>query len=130
MNEDNEKISLSDLQLSIMRILWAQPNSSTAQVTEALRSSRDLAHTTVATLLTRLEKRGLLSSQRDNRQIFYTALMSEAQIQRSMLSDLLATVFKGNTRMLLNHLIQDNEIHAADLDRVRQLIDDQGEENV
>lgn len=126
MDEDADKVSLSDLQLSIMRVLWEQPHSSAAQVTEILRSSRSLAHTTVATLLTRLEKRGLLSSQREGRQIFYTPLMSESQIQRSMLADLLATVFRGNTPALLNHLVQEDEIKTDDLERIRQLIEDKG----
>ncbi|WP_395006393.1 BlaI/MecI/CopY family transcriptional regulator [Undibacterium sp.] len=130
MDEDTDKVSLSDLQLSIMRVLWEQPHSSAAQVTENLRGSRDLAHTTVATLLTRLEKRGLLRSQREGRQIFYTALMSESQIQRSMLADLLATVFRGNTPALLSHLVQEDEIKADDLEKIRQLIEDKGGDHV
>lgn len=130
MDEDTDKVSLSDLQLSIMRVLWEQPNSSAAQVTEILRNSRALAHTTVATLLTRLEKRGLLRSQREGRQIFYTALMSESQIQRSMLADLLATVFRGNTPALLSHLVQEDEIKADDLEKIRQLIEDKGGDHV
>jgi BlaI family penicillinase repressor len=130
MDEDTDKVSLSDLQLSIMRVLWEQPHSSAAQVTENLRGSRDLAHTTVATLLTRLEKRGLLRSQREGRQIFYTALMSESQIQRSMLADLLATVFRGNTPALLSHLVQEDEIKADDLEKIRQLIEDRGGDHV
>lgn len=130
MDEDTDKVSLSDLQLSIMRVLWEQPHSSAAQVTENLRGSRDLAHTTVATLLTRLEKRGLLRSQREGRQIFYTALMSESQIQRSMLADLLVTVFRGNTPALLSHLVQEDEIKADDLEKIRQLIEDKGGDHV
>ena len=57
-------VSLSELQLSLMRVLWQRGEASTAEVAEALRGERDLAHTTVATLLTRLEKRGLLASRR------------------------------------------------------------------
>lgn len=130
MDEDADKVSLSDLQLNIMRVLWDQPNSSAAQVTEMLRDSRALAHTTVATLLTRLEKRGLLSSRREGRQIYYTPLVSESQIQRSMLADLLATVFRGNTPALLSHLVQEDEIKVDDLEKIRQLIEEKGGDHV
>ena len=51
-------VHLSDLQLAVMHVLWARPEASTADVAAALAPRRDLAHTTVATLLTRLERRG------------------------------------------------------------------------
>ena len=57
-------VALSDLQLDLMRVLWQRGEASTAEVAESLAGSRSLAHTTVATLLTRLEKRGLLAMRR------------------------------------------------------------------
>jgi BlaI family transcriptional regulator, penicillinase repressor len=97
MDEDtgSEDVSLSELQLSLMRVLWARGEASTADVAEALRGERDLAHTTVATLLTRLERRGLLSSRREGRALLYTPLVSEAQVQRSMVGSLVDRLFAG-----------------------------------
>ena len=84
MDEDigSGDVSLSELQLSLMRVLWARGEASTADVAEALRGERDLAHTTVATLLTRLEKRGLLSSRREGRALLYQPLVTQADVQR------------------------------------------------
>ena len=69
-----------------MRVLWERGTASTAEVALGMAGERDLAHTTVATLLSRLEKRRLVSSKRDGRQLVYRARVSEAVVQRSMVS--------------------------------------------
>lgn len=123
MDEETSDVSLSDLQLDIMRVLWATPDASVVSVAEALRAKRALAHTTVATMLTRLEKRGVVASKRDGRQLLYTALVSESQVQRSMVSGLLSSLFRGNASALLSYLVREDEIAASDLEKMRALLD-------
>jgi predicted transcriptional regulator len=123
MDEDQSEVSLSDLQLTVMRVLWAQPDSSTAQVVEALRATRPLAHTTVATLLTRLEKRGLVSATREGRQLLYRPEVTERQVKRSMVSNLVSSLFEGNASALLSHLLRADEIGTSDLEKIRAMLD-------
>jgi BlaI family penicillinase repressor len=122
-----EDIVLSDLQLDLMRVLWRSGELSVAEVTEAL-ADRGLAHTTVATLLTRLEKRGVVESRRDGRQLAYRASVSEAQVRRNMVSSLIAQVFRGDSKALLAHLLSEREVAPGDLEQVRALLkrDDDG----
>jgi BlaI family transcriptional regulator, penicillinase repressor len=116
-----EDIVLSDLQLDLVRVLWRSGELSVAEVTEAL-ADRDLAHTTVATLLTRLEKRGVVAARRDGRMLVYTATVSEAQVRRSMVSSLIAQVFRGDPKALLAHLVSERELAQGDLEQVRVLL--------
>ncbi|NOT88227.1 MAG: BlaI/MecI/CopY family transcriptional regulator [Lysobacter sp.] len=116
-----EDIVLSDLQLDLMRVLWRSGDLSVAEVTEAL-ADRDLAHTTVATLLTRLEKRGAVAARRDGRMLVYTASVSEAQVRRNMVSSLIAQVFRGDPKALLAHLVNEREVAQGDLEQVRALL--------
>ena len=60
--------SLTDLQLAIMRILWDRAEATVVEVQTRLRPERDLAQTTIATLLSRLEKRGVVEHRLDGRQ--------------------------------------------------------------
>jgi BlaI family penicillinase repressor len=113
---------LSDLQLELMRVLWQRGEASTAEVVEVLARSRGLAHTTVATLLTRLEKRGVVAARRDGRQLVYHALAAEGDVRRSMVSGLLGSLFGGDARALLAHLLREEEIAPGDLEQVRQLL--------
>jgi BlaI family transcriptional regulator, penicillinase repressor len=117
-------IKLTGLQLAVMRVLWARGEASVLDVQEALRDDdRDLAQTTVATLLSRLEKRGVAAYRLDGRQYVYRALTSEADVRESVLADITQGLFGGDVTTLVSHLLNTNEVDEADLARVRALID-------
>ena len=116
----NEDVSLSELQIALMRVLWQRGETSTADVAAELAEERGLKHTTVGTLLTRLEKRGVVAQRREGRQLFYRALVGEAQVRRSMVADLLGALFDGDARALVAHLVQESDIAPGDLAKVRK----------
>lgn len=116
----NEGVSLSQLQIALMRVLWRRGETSTADVATELADERGIKHTTVATLLTRLEKRGVVAQRREGRQLFYSALVGEAQVRRSMVADLLGALFDGDARELVAHLVEESEIAPGDLAKVRK----------
>ena len=113
-------VSLSELQIALMRVLWRRGETSTAEVAAQLAEERSLKHTTVATLLTRLEKRGVVAQRRDGRQLFYRALVDEADVRRSMVAGLLGVLFAGDARELVAHLVEESEIAPGDLAKVRR----------
>ena len=117
-----EDVALSELQIAVMRELWSRQEASTAEVAQALADQRGLAHTTVATLLTRLEKRGVVAARRDGRPLGYRALVSEAQVRRSMVAGLLGSVFGGDAPALVSHLVRESELGADDLERIKRLL--------
>lgn len=118
---DTDDIALSELQLDVMRVLW-RGEASVADVAAALVTSRGLAHTTIATVLTRLAKRGLVAADRDGRQLIYRALVDESQVRRSMVGDLIQSLFRGDPKALLAHLVSEKEVAPGDLERVQALL--------
>lgn len=117
---------LSGLQLEIMRAVWARGSASTAEVVETLSPTRPLAHTTIATLLSRLERRGLLRSQKAGKHLVYQATVAESEVRRSMVSDFLDRLFHGDAKALVAHLLSEREVAEADLERARQLLQQRG----
>ena len=77
-----DSVTLTDLQLAIVRILWTKGASTVLEVQEGLLPERSLAQTTVATLLTRLEKRGVVRHQMVGRQFRYEALVTEPDVRQ------------------------------------------------
>jgi predicted transcriptional regulator len=118
---DGDDIALSDLQLDVMRVLW-RGEASVADVAAALAAERGLAHTTVATLLTRLAKRGAVAPRRDGRQLYYRALVSESQVRRTMVGELIQSLFQGDPKALLAHLVREREVAPGDLAKVQALL--------
>lgn len=113
-------IGLSDLQIAVMRVLWLRAEASVADIADVLAAERGLKYTTVATLLTRLEKRGVVEQRREGRQLVYRARVSEPQVRRSMVADLVGSLFGGDARALVAHLVSEAEIAPGDLQRVRE----------
>jgi len=116
-------LELSELQLAVMRVLWQQKKAAVVEVQEALKSERDLALTTVATVLTRLEKAGLVAHRASGRHYLYRPLVSEEEVRRSMVSVLAERLFEGDVAALVSHLVNARDIKSGDLARVRQLIE-------
>ncbi len=107
-----------------MRALWSRTGSSVAQVKEFLADEgRELAQTTVATQLGRLEKKGLIAHEVEGRQFLYRALVSEEQVQRSVLTRVTEGLFGGDVTALVHQLLDHNQVSAADLAEVKRLIE-------
>ena len=120
--EETESHHLGDLQLAIMRILWSQGEASVADVHEALEPERGLALTTIATMLAKMEKKGVVDHRAEGRRFIYRPTVSEGQVRRSMVSDLTSQLFRGDVFALVNHLLSEHEIDARELDQLRSLI--------
>lgn len=118
-----EPVQLTELQLDIMRVLWARGEGTVAQICEALEPQRGLALTTVATLLSRLEKRGVVAHETRARQFVYRPLLTEAEVRHSMIHELTERLFDGNVADLLTHLVTERQISPGDLDRLKALLE-------
>ena len=125
MNRKDD-VTLSELQIALMRVLWQRGETSTTEVAQELAEARGLKHTTIATLLTRLEKRGVVAQRRDGRQLYYRALVDEADVRRSMVADLLGALFAGDAQELVAHLVQESEIAPGDLAKVKRRLEKGG----
>lgn len=122
MSRDDPGPQLSDLQLAIMKVLWELGEAPVAQVQEALAAERPLAPTTVATMLKRMERRGLVAHRTSGRTFHYRPRVTEEQVLRSDLEDLTQRWFDGDPTALVSHLLGAHEISRGDLEKVRRLI--------
>ena len=117
---------LGDLQLAIMRVLWSHGEATVAEVHEALEPERGLALTTIATMLTKMEKKGVVEHRAEGRRFVYQPLVSEDQVRHSMVADLTSQLFRGDVTALVNHLLSEHDIDARELAQLRELIASRG----
>ena len=118
-----EQHQLTELQIAILRLFWARGELTVVEIWEALYPERALAQTTVATILSRLQRRGVLARRTRERQYVYSALISESDVQHSMVEELTERLFDGDVPALVNHLLTAKDMTPGDLDRVRAMID-------
>lgn len=113
--------NLGELQLAILRTLWQQGDVSVADVHAAL-SDRGLALTTIATMLRKMEEKGLVAHRENGRQFLYRAKVAPDLVQKNLVSDLVTRLFDGDPLELVNHLLREGEIDLGELDDLRRKV--------
>lgn len=120
---DTSSGPVTGLQLDVLRALWSAGNASVVQVHEALSERRELAPTTVATLLKRLEKRGLVTHEREGRQHLFRALVTEEAVLSQTVDQVTDEVFSGDVTAFAAQLLSRKDVNNSDLTKIRALLD-------
>jgi|ERR1039458_2989056 predicted transcriptional regulator len=113
---------LGDLQLRIMKVLWANGEITVAGMHEAVAGERSLAYTTVATMLRKMEERGLVRHRVEGRSFLYRAAVAEEAVSRSMADALLDRLFEGSMAEMVRHLLSTREVSRKELSALEKLI--------
>ena len=113
---------LGDLQLAIMRLLWRRGEATVAEVHAALLEERGLAPTTIATMLVKMERKGIVSHRTEGRRYIYRTTVSQDEVTQSMVGQLTQRLFGGNASALVSHLLAEHEIDNEELDQLKAMI--------
>jgi len=115
---------LGDLQLRIMQVLWESParEATVAAVHQALAAHQDLAYTTVATMLRKMEARGLVTHRAEGRSFVYAPNVAAEDVSRSMADHWVDRLFAGSLLEAVNHLLTTREVSADELRQLEKLI--------
>ncbi len=114
--------ALTPLQLDILGILWDRGQATSAEVREMLAPAHELALSTVATLLGRLERRHVVAHRREGRQYVYRPLVTRGSVRESRVRELTEALFDGDPAALVSHLIRSDEVDATEIQRIRDLL--------
>lgn len=118
----SKKHRLADLQMAIMQVLWDKGEATVAQVRESLSPDRDLAYTTVGTMLTKMEQKGQVAHRVEARVNVYRPSIKPDQVKRRMLTDLADRLFAGDVTDLVCCLLDGIDVSPDDLAELKRLI--------
>ncbi len=113
---------LGDLQLRIMKVLWAAGEATVADVHRALGAENDLAYTTVATMLRKMEGRRLVKHRLEARSFVYRAAVGAEAVSQGMADHLLERLFEGRLADMVRHLLSNREVSREELAALERLI--------
>lgn len=116
---------LGRVQLMIMQVLWENGRANAREITAALNRLEPIAHSTVQTLLRKLEAKGAIGHDVEDRTFVFRPLVREDRIKRSAIRDVLGRVFGGSAADLVSYLLQHERVPAAEIGRIRKLLDEQ-----
>ncbi len=113
--------TLTPNELAIMKVIWRLEKATVREVYEALRERRDIAYTTVMTMMKILEEKGYLKKTRADRAYLYRPSQPRHQVIGAMVRDFLDRVFDGAATPLLVQLAKDGRLSKDDKDTIRRL---------
>lgn len=97
------------LELECLKILWTLGRANVKDVRDALAPRRDLAYTTVMTVLDRLVHKGGVSREKQGRSFLYTPLLTRDGLRRVAVRELLEGFFDGSPAVLIEYLRENAE---------------------
>ena len=103
------------LELACLQTLWQLGEGSVKDVREGL-AQRNLAYTTVMTVLDRLARRGAVARRKKGRAFLYAPVMGREQTREIAVKELVHTHFDGSTRALREYLDNPQPARAGELE--------------
>jgi predicted transcriptional regulator len=116
--------TLTPQELAIMKVVWQREKATVRDVYEALRETRQVAYTTVMTMMKILEEKGYLKKTSVDRAHLYKPAKPRQQVVGAMVRDFLDRVFDGASDSLLLHLAKDNKLTEKQRLIVKQIIEE------
>ena len=120
--------TLTPLELAIMKVIWQVGETTVRDVYDALRKQREIAYTTVLTMMKILEDKGYLTRTQADRAHLYRPARPRQQVVGAMVKDFVDRVFDGASEGLLAHLARDNRLSEKQRKAVKQMLADMEEE--
>jgi BlaI family penicillinase repressor len=114
---------LGRVQLMIMQVLWEKGRANARQITDALNLCEPIAHSTVQTLLRKLEAKRAIDHQVEGRTFVFFPLVEEDPVKRGATRELIERVFGGSPSGLVAYLLENERVPDGELERIRELID-------
>ena len=116
----------TDAELEILRILCERGASTVREVYEGISALKPVGYTTVLKQMQVMQRKGLLTRSERFRSHVYEAAQPRADVQRSLVQNLMRQAFGGSARSLLQSALGGRRVSAAELDDIRRLLDRMG----
>ena len=116
--------TLTDLETDIMKIVWQKGKLTVRDVYEALRETRNLAYTTVLTVLGTLTEKGIVHREMRDRTYVYRPRVSHEEAVSRNLQYLAGKFFEGSARSLAAHMIDSEKLSRQELEEIQRMIEE------
>jgi predicted transcriptional regulator len=115
--------TLTEAELRLMNVLWQKRSATVHEVLQALSDKPALAYNSVLTTIRILEKKGYVKHVKEGRAHVYIPKVDRKDATRFEIHHLVNRFFKNSHELLVLNILEDENIDAEELDRLRQLVE-------
>src|SRR5271155_3594697 len=117
---------LTETELELMTIIWKLGEGSVAEVIAHLPQGRDLAYTSVSTILRILEQKEVLGTRKEGRGHVYFPLLQKEDYEARTLKHVVEKVFDGTAVSMVRQLLRSGDLSQDELLELKKLIAQKG----
>jgi len=113
----------TDGELEILKVLWDSGPTKLGHICSAVRRVREVATTTVASMLGIMRQKGLVKRTDGPRGYLWSARVSREATAKRALRKLVDSVFDGSAQRLVSHLVADRRLNEEDRREIVRLLE-------
>jgi predicted transcriptional regulator len=118
-------LTIPDSELDVLKVLWDRGQATVREVLETLRAAgRQWSYATVATLLDRLETKGVITSDRSELAFVYKPTITTHEVRQKRLNSLVDKLYEGEPGLLVLHLLKSHPLDASQAKEVRAVLEE------
>jgi len=117
------EVKLGKVQLFIVQYLWTVGEATARDISDRVAAEHQLSHSTVQTLLRKLEKKGAVTHTERDRVFYFSAMVKQDEVEQSTTRDFLNRVFRGSAAGLVSHMLEHEKFTPEELVQLRLLIE-------
>ena len=121
--------TFGELEWEVLSILWDKESAKVIDIRNVILEKREIAYTTVLTVLQNLSKKGAVSFKKEQKSNVYFPAIKQSEVQSSFLGKLKNSLFKGSSLDLVQCLVNEGEVSEKDLTEIKEMIQKLGEKN-
>ncbi|MBV8610753.1 MAG: BlaI/MecI/CopY family transcriptional regulator [Singulisphaera sp.] len=117
--------TIPDSELDVLNVLWDRGQATVREVLEMLRAvGRQWSYATVATLLDRLETKGVVASDRSALAFVYRPVITSQEVRQKRINNLVEKLYQGEPGLLVLHLLKSHPLDPRQAMEVRAVLEE------
>lgn len=114
---------LGETEMEILHHVWELEEASVADVRERMLEYREVAYTTVMTIMKNLADKKFLKYRKEGLSYIYSAAINPDEVRGNLVHEIVDKVFKGSTKDLVQALVSKENLTAKEREEIKNLID-------
>lgn len=115
-------LRFGQVQFQIMQVIWEFGRVNARDITDSLNKFKPIAHSTVQTLLRKLEQKGAVAHDIEERTFIFYPLVKKEKVTQFGVRDIMDRMFAGSPSALVSNLIKNEKFTRQELDDIKKLI--------
>src|SRR5699024_2659992 len=115
---------LGETEMEVLHHVWRLKEASVKDVRKRILENREVAYTTIMTVMKNLADKGYLKYRKEGVSYIYSPAVEPESVRFNLVNDLVKKVFSGSPKSLVQTLVQNEDLSDDERREIRNLIDD------